>query len=658
MPLASPVAFPLFPVVDGKCGCGNENCGRTGKHPAVRWADLKLGDAVPAPAPGAGFGLKTGAAPKGSGVFVVDLDGPAACEAWGELEATLGAGENTPETFTVQTPRGLHLYFAHPGFHVSNSAGSLAKGVDIRGDGGFVVGPGSPHRSGGTYALAVDAPPAPAPAWLLAWLRSRPAPVEIQPHACDVTEPVERTRRRELYTKYLRDEAPPRGPERRGRGDATLFEVVQRGAYDLALPTEDVLELVREHYDPRCSPMWGDELEERVLHKANDAKTKSTRPRIEPLPADPILERLFLEPPPIPANLPRTVGAASAFHLVPASALAEPLPPVVYVVKHFGIARGRPALFAGYGGLGKTVVAQALALHIASGMDTCWGLPITPGSVLHFDYEMTREPLQRRYQRLAIGHGIELASCDLNLCSMPEIYLSDDRAEDELCRVTENVGFAIVDNLAAATASAQTGENESGIRRYLDRLTRVTAKTGCAFMVLAHERKGGKDEDGSSSPLQRVRGSSAITDACGSVVSVAASKTAGILTLAQTKASLRRGGDDVSLQIRDVVIEGMLAREGEDSPGLQIARVGALDVEKHEEALVLERQRYFTDKAKTSMLEELRKTTQVGIGARDLRALVGGASSYKDRAIAELLNEGSIIEFVHLGKKTLRIRPQ
>src|SRR5438128_1469479 len=68
------VCFPLFGIVDGACACGNAKCSRVGKHPHVAWGELKLGDAVPRPAPGAGYGIKTGAAPKGSGVFVIDVD--------------------------------------------------------------------------------------------------------------------------------------------------------------------------------------------------------------------------------------------------------------------------------------------------------------------------------------------------------------------------------------------------------------------------------------------------------------------------------------------------------------------------------------------------------------------------------------------------------
>ena len=47
---------------------------------------------------------------------------------------------------------GWHLYFAHPGGQIRNSAGTaLGPGFDVRGDGGYVIAPPSRHVSGGTY---------------------------------------------------------------------------------------------------------------------------------------------------------------------------------------------------------------------------------------------------------------------------------------------------------------------------------------------------------------------------------------------------------------------------------------------------------------------------------------------------------------------------
>lgn len=77
----------------------------------------------------------------------------------------------------VKTPNGgLHVYFRQPsGEALGNAHGSLPPGIDVRGAGGFVVGPGARLPDGrGWTAMAGrspihDAPP--MPEWLVAMLR-------------------------------------------------------------------------------------------------------------------------------------------------------------------------------------------------------------------------------------------------------------------------------------------------------------------------------------------------------------------------------------------------------------------------------------------------------------------------------------------------------
>lgn len=99
--------------------------------------------------PKAPMAIVTGAV---SGVVVVDADSP---------EALTWAEEHLPPTSTrVRTGKGLHLYFKHPGAEVRNRArietgqGKLA--LDVRGDGGYVLAPGSPHPDGGHYIAEGD----------------------------------------------------------------------------------------------------------------------------------------------------------------------------------------------------------------------------------------------------------------------------------------------------------------------------------------------------------------------------------------------------------------------------------------------------------------------------------------------------------------------
>lgn len=116
------------------------------------------------------IGLVTG---KAKGFFVVDVDG---ADGQNTLDAWQQAYGTLPETLTANTARGLHLYFRYPeGRTISNSAsksksGIAAKGIDIRGNGGFIIAPPSIHPTGKAYAWQ-QSPTweaiAHAPDWLL-----------------------------------------------------------------------------------------------------------------------------------------------------------------------------------------------------------------------------------------------------------------------------------------------------------------------------------------------------------------------------------------------------------------------------------------------------------------------------------------------------------
>jgi hypothetical protein len=159
--------FPLFPVLaGGACGCGNPSCKNAGKHPSVPWGKnaLRAGQQIPIP-PGCGVGVATGSR---SGLLVVDLDrkkgvdGVASLRRLGEL----------PETVGVATPSGgFHVYLQYPDFTVGNSVSMIGPGIDIRGEGGYVVMPPSLHENGGRYEWLRQGPVAAAPEWLLNMLR-------------------------------------------------------------------------------------------------------------------------------------------------------------------------------------------------------------------------------------------------------------------------------------------------------------------------------------------------------------------------------------------------------------------------------------------------------------------------------------------------------
>ena len=94
--------------------------------------------------PDAGVAIRTGAV---SGLVVLDVDPDrGGDDALHEYERERGVLPMTPR---VKTPSGgAHFYFRHPGGRVPNSTDQLGQGLDVRGDGGYVVAPPSRLRSG------------------------------------------------------------------------------------------------------------------------------------------------------------------------------------------------------------------------------------------------------------------------------------------------------------------------------------------------------------------------------------------------------------------------------------------------------------------------------------------------------------------------------
>lgn len=115
------------------------------KEPAVPWKRFQseratLDEIAKWAETDCNMGIVTGAI---SGIVVLDCD---TREAIAEAEALGLSGAQA-----VRTSRGAHFYFSYPAFEVRNQAG-FRLGMDLRGDGGFVVGPGSIHPDGAIYS--------------------------------------------------------------------------------------------------------------------------------------------------------------------------------------------------------------------------------------------------------------------------------------------------------------------------------------------------------------------------------------------------------------------------------------------------------------------------------------------------------------------------
>lgn len=129
--------------------------------------------------PDANIGAACGAA--SGGMWALDVDGDEGRTSLAELEAKYGA---LPTTMTVTSGReggGDHRWFSGCVPELRNSASEIGKGLDVRGEGGFMVLPPSVHKSGVPYRLVDEQPPAAAPGWLFRLARKHGESLDQEP---------------------------------------------------------------------------------------------------------------------------------------------------------------------------------------------------------------------------------------------------------------------------------------------------------------------------------------------------------------------------------------------------------------------------------------------------------------------------------------------
>ena len=164
--------FPVHSTEGGVCTCTNGTaCKNPGKHPRIpnglngasdkTWRIKTWGGKWSE----ANVGIRTGAA---SGFFVLDVDvkggGPKTLK-------KLKKGKDWWDTVTCKTGGGgSHYYFLMPEGKKIRSRVGVFDGIDVRGDGGYVIAPPSQHHTGNLYMweLAPDEQSMePAPDWLI-----------------------------------------------------------------------------------------------------------------------------------------------------------------------------------------------------------------------------------------------------------------------------------------------------------------------------------------------------------------------------------------------------------------------------------------------------------------------------------------------------------
>lgn len=435
--------LPLHTVRGGRCTCGKADCDSPGKHPRIRNGLNGASADVSAVAswwqrwPDANVGIRTG---ESSGLVVLDIDTPkGGSGALDDLERRHGRIAKTARVLTGSG--GQHVYLRHPGGQVLNSEQKLGAGLDVRGDGGYVVAPPSMHASGRPYKWTTPLTTlAYAPEWLL-----------------DATS---------------RNGATATAPERIAEGErnATLASIAgslrRRGASE-----GEILDALRATNAHRCKPPLADtELETiaRSIARYEPEAGRSSQPpayeeSVTPAPASGVLGDV----------------------LTARELCALPDPPEGDLLLGPLLVRAQRLLIGAHTGEGKTTIAFQLVRAVALGESFLdWPAP-TPGRVLIVDAEQGLRTIKRRLHEAGLADSEQV-----DYLRAPDGLTLDRNAEQvaALELILES-GYDVVlaDPLYKIHGGDSNAEREAvDLMRLLDRWRE---QYGFALILCVHLRK-------------------------------------------------------------------------------------------------------------------------------------------------------------------------
>jgi hypothetical protein len=198
------------------------------------------------------IGIATGTPFRGKYLNAFDIDvkaGKQGDKSLALLEAIYDTLPVTRETTTGSG--GRHLFFLNDA-PLANSVQKIGEGIDVRGRGGYVVGPGS-VKAGRRYIATSEIEPVACPQWLADMAGAAKEKPDLKPDPNFEWDTSEGLSRAEHYLKHEAPEAVEGDA-----GDQTTYNVLCR-VREFGVAPDTALLLALEHYNDRCAPPWDPE---------------------------------------------------------------------------------------------------------------------------------------------------------------------------------------------------------------------------------------------------------------------------------------------------------------------------------------------------------------------------------------------------------------
>lgn len=439
--------------------------------------------------PDAGIAVPTGAT---TGLVVLDAD---SADALQRLEV-LGVDGGAPR---VRTARGTHVYFEHPGHEVKTSASKLYPGLDVRGDGGYVLVPPSPGKE---WVVPLNGHLPELPPWFFGAVNVR------------VDDPQER-----FDTAAALEGAPE------GARDETLIRLVGKlVAADVPRAATEALAL---QYAANCDPPFS---ESEALNK---------------------VARAYEHYGPNPVLLDKAQGITAALEKPPLKVVSfrgVPRPgPQRWFVDGL-VPEGHATTFYGDGGNGKSLLVLHLGMSVAlPGVDRWLDRIIGTAPVLFLDFELDEESQARRVYDLADGMGLDGPPENLHYISALG-YSTPETVAAAVETVKERgAKLVIVDSVGMALQG--DAESAKDVAAFFRAVIDPLKAAGATVVLVDHQAKRQGRSDGYANKSEF--GSVYKRNLARSSIQVEGVQDSGalVVTLTQRKTNMGRAQDSLKARV-------------------------------------------------------------------------------------------------------------
>jgi hypothetical protein len=402
-----------------------------GKTPLFAWAEYQKRRAGPdeirswfAKTPTANIGIVTGAV---SGIAVVDLDGPVG------VAAGVRLGLTSPVTSLTGNGRQLFYKYSEG---ICNSASKIAEGIDIRGEGGYIVAPPSVHPNGKRYTFPVAISAAELP------------PFPVLTNAAIPSARPSSTPGTAWETEVLNE-------LRQGNRNASFARLVGK-LHHSGLNPDAIRSLLSPHAD-RCSFTDLDQVIASVTrYDRRDG-----------------------------------VGIDGEERGKSVDEFLQASEPVKWICEKL-IAQQSVGFVAGLPETLKTWILADLAVECARGGGKWLGLfPVSKGKVLFIDQERFKSETQRRFKNLISAKGLSVQGLRESLfirCGTTtrlDLEQSFRAFRAELLELRPDL--VIVDSFA--TFHTRNDNDRQAIQPVLESIKQLRTEVGCTFILIDHESK-------------------------------------------------------------------------------------------------------------------------------------------------------------------------